>query len=101
MEFNDLELRWKFMVIIGLIFIVISVILAIFIVIMFKTDLIQYTNFGDKPDISEFDYLFDAVDTKEAEEEAEESEDFVIEDVETVETIEDVESAESAESVDK
>jgi hypothetical protein len=47
------------MVIVGIIFIVIAVILAIVIILLFKTNLGDYYLFLDKgPDISEYDYLF-------------------------------------------
>ncbi len=57
MEFGALELRWKVLVVMGIIFTMISVILAIIFILFFKTDLLEYTT-GEEPDISEFDFLF-------------------------------------------
>jgi len=68
MEFGDLELRWKILVVMGILFTIISVILIIIFILFFKTDLLEYTNGGEEPDISEFDFLFSEKKTEGSEE---------------------------------
>ena len=58
--FKNLPLRWRISIVIGYIFIIISIILIITIVILFKTDILYATM--SEPDLKDYDYLFEDKD---------------------------------------
>ena len=67
MEFNDLDLKWRFFIIIGLIASLIVVVLVILICIMFCTDIIPIDLHNDISEINldRYNNLFDPDSEKE------------------------------------
>jgi hypothetical protein len=71
MEFHELDFKWKFMSVCGIIFFIITIILVIIIVLIFKTNLLEYVvGPEDEPDISEFDFIFNNKDEKDYKEDS-------------------------------
>ena len=62
MKFGELDLKWKILVVLGFIFIVISFVLGIVIYLVFQTDLIEFSE--PNSDISDYDFLFNNTETK-------------------------------------
>lgn len=60
--FQDLDLCWKVLIIIGFIFCVCSIILAIVLILIFETDIIPIESLysrNTEPDLEKFNFLFD------------------------------------------
>ena len=64
-SFLELKLKWKILVVIGIIALIISVILAIILIIIFETDLIPMASvFHNEQNLDKYDYLFDKTEDK-------------------------------------
>jgi len=65
-SFTDLKLKWKILVVIGIIALFISITLAIILILIFETDLIPIESLiNTNKNLDKFDYLFDDVLEKE------------------------------------
>ena len=63
-QFSDLDIKWKILIIIGILALIICITLSIVLILIFKSDVIPVDNISHVEDISEFDDFFNDLDNK-------------------------------------